>query len=149
MSVNEFLLNLKDKDFEMKKFLNVGDGNEDFCKFCKILWPQSSPSLTDFVTRFEKDDFNLIKINANGYELDIINREIEIIKKTKVIIVRVSLKQAKERCSLIDDVVEVFKNLKFQDCFEIEDYVYLENLNLAISVGDVYQKDLAFLRWGI
>lgn len=63
---------------------------------------------------FEEDsEFDLIKIDTQGSELDIIEGGISLCKKAKGILLEVSLTQYNENAPLYDEVLEFMKNLGF------------------------------------
>lgn len=63
---------------------------------------------------FETDsEFDLIKIDTQGSELDIIEGGIELCKKSKGILLEVSITQYNKNAPLYDEVIEYMKNIGF------------------------------------
>jgi hypothetical protein len=72
---------------------------------------QCGIKLDDIFT--EDTEFDLIKIDTQGSELDIITGGIELCKKAKGILLEVSLTQYNENAPLYDEVIKYMKNIGF------------------------------------
>lgn len=78
-------------------------------------------------------EFDLIKIDTQGSELDIITGGIELCKKSKGILLEVSLTQYNENAPLYNEVIEYMENIGFL-AKEILD----ENLNSSLHQQDIF-----------
>lgn len=85
---------------------------------------------------FEEDsEFDLIKIDTQGSELDIITGGINLCKKAKGILLEVSLTQYNEGAPLYDEVISFMNNIGFK-----EEVVLDEARNHG-----AYQQDILFI----
>lgn len=85
---------------------------------------------------FESDsEFDLIKIDTQGSELDIIEGGINLCKKTKGILLEVSLTQYNENAPLYDDVISYMESIGFKKT---------EILDEARNHGS-HQQDVLFI----
>ena len=86
---------------------------------------------------FEKEsEFDLIKIDTQGSELDIITGGINLCKKAKGILLEVSLTQYNEGAPLYGDVVEFMKTIQFTP---------VEILDESRNHGS-HQQDILFIK---
>jgi len=84
---------------------------------------------------FEKEsEFDLIKIDTQGSELDIISGGSQLCSKAKGILLEVSLTQYNENSPLYDDVIKFMDNFGFKEA-EVLDINYIVN-----------QKDILFIK---
>lgn len=83
-----------------------------------------------------ESEFDLIKIDTQGSELDIIFGGIELCKKAKGILLEVSLTQYNENSPLYDEVIEFMDNFGFK-IGEILD----EN-----TLPSIHQQDILFVK---
>ena len=83
-----------------------------------------------------ESEFDLIKIDTQGSELDIISGGIELCKKAKGILLEVSLTQYNENSPLYDEVIEFMDNFGFK-IGEILD----EN-----TLPSIHQQDILFVK---
>ena len=85
---------------------------------------------------FEDDsEFDLIKIDAQGAELDIIEGGINLCKKAKGILLEVSLTQYNENAPLYDEVISYMERIEFRKT---------EILDVARNHGS-HQQDILFI----
>jgi FkbM family methyltransferase len=85
---------------------------------------------------FEGDsEFDLIKIDTQGSELDIIEGGINLCKKAKGILLEVSLTQYNENAPLYDDVISYMESIGFKK---------VEILDEAFNHGS-HQQDILFI----
>jgi FkbM family methyltransferase len=105
-------------DFYSRKNYSTGTGNSIY----KELTPFYSEDQLEIIKKqgirlddlFTDDtEFDLIKIDTQGSELDIITGGIELCKKSKGILLEVSLTQYNENSPLYDEVIEYMKNIGF------------------------------------
>ncbi len=99
-------------------------------KNCEIIYLPMN-ILDNLVT----DTYDLIKIDTQGSELDIIKGGINTIKKSKYLLLEVSLKSCNEGAPLKDEVVNYLKYINFI----VVDSPYSHYLN-----GELLQEDLIF-----
>ena len=81
-------------------------------------------------------EFDLIKIDTQGSELDIISGGIELCKKAKGILLEVSLTQYNENAPLYQEVLDFMENLGFKKVA-----ILSENIHPT-----VHQQDILFLK---
>jgi FkbM family methyltransferase len=86
---------------------------------------------------FDKDiEFDLIKIDTQGSELDIISGGRDLCFKAKGILLEVSYTQYNENAPLYDEVIQYMENFGF-----VEVDILDENINDV-----VYQRDILFIK---
>jgi FkbM family methyltransferase len=129
-----------DYNFYSRKSTGIGTGNSIYRELTsfysdeqvKIIKKQGI-KLDDL---FEKDsEFDLIKIDTQGSELDIIEGGIELCSKAKGILLEVSLTQYNENSPLYDEVISFMNDIGFKSK-EILD----EQRN-----HNAYQQDILFI----
>lgn len=86
-----------------------------------------------------KTEFELIKIDTQGSELDIIEGGLELCKKAKGILLEVSLTQYNENSPLYDEVIQYMSNIGFKAVEEIGEGYHPETHKLI-------QKDILFIK---
>lgn len=82
-----------------------------------------------------KSEFDLIKIDTQGSELDIISGGIQLCNKAKGILLEVSLTQYNENSPLYNEVIEFMESLNFKK---------IEILDEAYNHGS-HQQDILFI----
>jgi FkbM family methyltransferase len=82
-------------------------------------------------------DFDLIKIDTQGSELDILEGAQNTIKNTKGIILEVSLINYNENGPLIKDVLKYMEKIGYEEKETLKDHHF--------SDGELIQKDILFL----
>lgn len=105
-------------DFYSRKETGIGTGNSIYKELTHFysneslhIIKQKGIKLDDL---FEKNsEFDLIKIDTQGSELDIITGGIDICQKAKGILLEVSLTQYNEGAPLYNDVIEFMLNINF------------------------------------
>jgi FkbM family methyltransferase len=106
-------------DFYSRKDAPTGTGNSIYRELTHFysddkleILKQTGIKLDDL---FEEDsEFDLIKIDTQGSELDIISGGLNLCKKAKAIILEVSLTQYNEGAPLYDEVISFMRNLGFR-----------------------------------
>jgi FkbM family methyltransferase len=106
-------------DFYSRKDAPTGTGNSIYRELTHFysddkleILKQTGIKLDDL---FEEDsEFDLIKIDTQGSELDIISGGLNLCKKAKGIILEVSLTQYNEGAPLYDEVISFMRNLGFR-----------------------------------
>tara|TARA_R110000868_G_scaffold277515_2_gene537292 strand:+ start:433 stop:1035 length:603 start_codon:yes stop_codon:yes gene_type:complete len=107
-------------DFYSRKDAPTGTGNSIYRELTHFysddkleILKQTGVKLDDL---FEEDsEFDLIKIDTQGSELDIISGGLTLCKKAKGILLEVSLTQYNEGAPLYDEVISFMKNLGFRE----------------------------------
>lgn len=94
---------------------------------------QRGVRLDDLFT--DESEFDLIKMDTQGSELDIISGGLSICKKAKGILLEVSLTQYNEGAPLYDDVINFMENIGFHPVHTLD-----ESRNHG-----AYQKDILFI----
>jgi FkbM family methyltransferase len=94
---------------------------------------QHGVKLDDLFT--DDSEFDLIKMDTQGSELDIISGGLKLCKKSKGILLEVSLTQYNEGAPLYDDVIRFMRNIGFEP---------REILDESRNHGS-YQQDILFI----
>ena len=81
------------------------------------------------------EEFDLIKIDTQGSELDIISGGIELCRKAKGILLEVSLTQYNQNAPLYQEVLDFMENLGFKNAAILD-----ENIHTT-----VHQQDILFI----
>ena len=76
--------------------------------------------LDSFVDRIQPDQFTLLKIDVQGYELEVINGGGEFIKKVGTIIIEMSFQELYKNQPLFNDIYIKLISLGFRYCGNIE-----------------------------
>lgn len=127
-------------NFYSRKDTGIGTGNSIYRELTHFysdeqlnIIKQNGIRLDDL---FEDDsEFDLIKIDTQGSELDIIEGGINLCKKAKAILLEVSLTQYNEGAPLYDEVISYMTQLGFRA---------VEILDEARNHGS-YQQDILFI----
>jgi len=105
-------------DFYSRKNYSTGTGNSIYRELTHFysedqleIIKKQGIRLDDLFTN--DTEFDLIKIDTQGSELDIITGGIELCKKAKGILLEVSLTQYNENAPLYDEVIKYMKNIGF------------------------------------
>lgn len=105
-------------DFYSRKDCSTGTGNSIYKELTHFysedqleIIKKQGIRLDDLFTN--DTEFDLIKIDTQGSELDIINGGIELCKKAKGILLEVSLTQYNENAPLYDEVIQFMGNIGF------------------------------------
>jgi len=88
---------------------------------------------------FKPNQFDLIKLDTQGSELDIIQGGLDICKATKGIIIETSINKYNDGAPLYVQVVVFMNSIGFEQKEEIDVFHY----------GNIFQKDILFIRKGL
>jgi FkbM family methyltransferase len=88
---------------------------------------------------FKPNQFDLIKLDTQGSELDIIQGGLDICKAAKGIIIETSINKYNDGAPLYVQVVVFMHSIGFEQKEEIDIFHY----------GDIFQKDILFIRKGL
>jgi FkbM family methyltransferase len=131
-------------DFYSRKDTPIGTGNSIYRELTSFysdnqikIIKQKGIKLDDIFT--EDTEFDLIKIDTQGSELDIIKGGINLCKKAKGILLEVSLTQYNENAPLYDEVIQFMDDFGYKPIEEIG-YGHHPLTNQLI------QKDILFLK---
>jgi FkbM family methyltransferase len=108
-----------------------------------------SHTLDEIVKKYDKD-FDFIKIDTQGSELDILKGGLKTISKSKFIMIECSTIQErlynKGSCS-INEVIEFMEINNFNKHYVVENHLWWEkNPEIApYFYGEIFQKDLLFV----
>ena len=127
-------------DFYSRKDTGIGTGNSIYRELTSFysddqlnIIKQTGIRLDDL---FDLDStFDLIKIDTQGSELDIIQGGMDLCKKSKGILLEVSLTQYNAGAPLYDDVIEFMKSINFIPVLVLDE---------ARNHGS-YQQDILFI----
>ena len=129
--------------FYTTKLNPINTGNSLYKETCTNLYDDNN-CVIKYITTSKLDDlfdesndgcFNLIKIDTQGSEIDIIKGGINLIKKSKWILLEVSIISCNENSILIDDVIKYMTEIGFDIGTDIENHIH-EN--------KIVQKDILF-----
>lgn len=141
---NYYIGMLAKDNSEYEFYKRKGDPTSTGNSFYKELTHFYSPDQLDIVKEkgimldhlFESDsEFDLIKIDTQGSELDIITGGKNLCKKAKGILLEVSLTQYNENAPLYDEVIKYMENFGFEKTQILD-----ENRNHGS-----YQQDILFI----
>lgn len=125
-------------DFYSRKDCSTGTGNSIYRELTHFysedqleIIKKQGIRLDDLFT--DDTEFDLIKIDTQGSELDIITGGIELCKKSKGILLEVSLTQYNENAPLYNEVIEYMENIGF-----LAKEVLDENLNSSLHQQDIF-----------
>jgi FkbM family methyltransferase len=91
-------------------------------------------------TTFKEADFNLIKLDTQGSEIDILKGGERIAKKAKGILMEVSVEKYNEGSPLYNEIVEFMDGYGFVEKETLAEYKSVTEYNLK-----VHQKDILFI----
>jgi FkbM family methyltransferase len=127
-------------NYYSRKDAPTGTGNSIYRELTKFysddkldVIKQVGIKLDDLFT--EDSEFDLIKIDTQGSELDIITGGMELIKKAKGVLLEVSLTQYNEGAPLYDEVITFMQSINFE---------VVDILDEARNHG-AHQQDILFL----
>ena len=83
-------------------------------------------TLLDNLNLFPEKVIDLIKIDTQGSELDILNGGSKTIKRTKFVILEVSIQQYNHKAPLVDKLVNKMREYSFK-LQDILNYIYIDN----------------------
>jgi FkbM family methyltransferase len=127
-------------DFYSRKETGTGTGNSIYRELTQFysddqlnIIKQHGIKLDDLFT--DDTEFDLIKIDTQGSELDIISGGVQLCKKAKGILLEVSITQYNEGAPLYDEVIKFMGDFGFKK---------VEILDESHNHG-VYQQDILFI----
>ena len=88
---------------------------------------------------FKHSQFDLIKLDTQGSELDIIQGGLDICKAAKGFIIETSINRYNEGAPLYEQVIEFMNSIGFEQKEEIDIFHY----------GNIFQKDILFIKKGL
>lgn len=94
---------------------------------------------------FKDIEFDLIKIDTQGSELDILKGGLNILNKTKYIVIETSVKEYNIGAPLENVVIEFMKINGFDNFVIMEEHTWPSNEG-PFNFGDVFQRDLMFIK---
>ena len=128
-------------DFYSRKETGIGTGNSIYRELTQFysdeqidIIKQPGIKLDDLFT--DDTEFDLIKIDTQGSELDIISGGMQLCKKAKAILLEVSLTQYNEGAPLYDEVMKFMENIGFKP---------VEILDESRNHG-AHQQDILFIK---
>ena len=128
-------------NFYSRKETRIGTGNSIYRELTQFysddqleIIKQKGIKLDDLFT--DDTEFDLIKIDTQGSELDIITGGINLCKKAKGILLEVSLTQYNEGAPLYDEVIKFMENIKFKS---------VDILDESRNHG-AHQQDILFIK---
>lgn len=102
----------------------------------------------DEVVESTGKEFNFIKLDTQGSELDILEGGKNTLEKAKYVLIECS--SIKERVynegsPHIDDVIEYMKEHNFSTYHIVDEHVWPVSTSNSYSLGEIFQKDLLFI----
>ena len=115
----------------------------DESKFEKI----RSTTLDQLMNR-KKKDFDLIKLDTQGSELDILKGGFEVLKKADYIIIECNTdkKSYNKDAPKEGEIFNFLISKGFKHKLLIEEHLWLDEKDFSFRYGDVFQKDFLFSR---
>jgi FkbM family methyltransferase len=107
----------------------------------------NSYTLDEVVEDTEKE-FDFIKLDTQGSELDILKGGIKTLSKAKYVLIECSTIRDRvynEGSPHIDEVIKFMKDHNFSKYHIVDEHVYSSNNSSRYSLGEVFQKDLLFI----
>jgi FkbM family methyltransferase len=130
----------KDYNFYSRKDTEIGTGNSMYRELTHFYSDDNVRILTQVGTRLDdlfepESEFDLIKIDTQGSELDIIEGGINLCKKARGILLEVSLTKYNEGAPMYDSVLEYMRSIQFNPVCILD-----ESFNLG-----AHQQDILFI----
>ena len=102
--------------------------------------------LTKTINNLFKDiEFDLIKIDTQGSELDILKGASKILNNTKFIIIETSIKEYNIGAPLENEVIRYMESIGFDGYDELEVHAWPVNGG-PFNIGEIFQRDLIFYK---
>jgi FkbM family methyltransferase len=93
-----------------------------------------------------KKKFDFVKIDTQGSELEIMKGGVNLIANCKYLLLEVSTKEYNAGAPLYDEVVEYMDSIGFKTHFTIEDHFWTSDDDNLFAKGDIFQKDVVFIK---
>ena len=94
---------------------------------------------------FKDVNFDLMKLDTQGSELDIIKGSLKTIESIKYVIIETSIKEYNLNAPLEKEVIDYMKSIGFNKYNELESHVWPVD-NGPFKKGEVFQRDLIFYK---
>lgn len=147
---------LSDSNKEVEFYLNP---NNDVCtgsSYYKENSQHYENAISEKVSTYTLDEvvedtgkeFDFIKLDTQGSELDILRGGIKSLGKAKYVLIECSNIEDKvynEGSPHMSEVIEFMKSHNFTKYHVVDDHVYPSNNSSRYSLGEVFQKDLLFI----
>ena len=88
--------------------------------------------------------FDIIKIDTQGSELDILKGGLNIVKKSKYIILEIPIIEYNQGSPSYDDILNYMKSIGFSSNEIIENHIWPDNDFNNFKTGDIFQVDIIF-----
>jgi FkbM family methyltransferase len=138
----------KEVSFYLTKENEICTGNSTYLEKTKhyssdnlIVEKRKTKKLT---TLFDKEEFDLIKIDTQGSELDILKGGIDKVKKATYVVIETSIKEYNENAPLEPEIINFMKAHGFLIFVELTTHVWPTKDGL-FKEGEVFQRDLMFI----
>ena len=102
----------------------------------------------DEVVKETGKEFDFIKLDTQGSELDILRGGIETLKKSNYVLIECSNIKEKiynEGSPHMDEIIDFMKKNNFSNYHVIDEHVYPVNDSSLYTMGEIFQKDLLFV----
>lgn len=96
-------------------------------------------------TLFNGIDFDLMKIDTQGSELDIIKGSLKTIETTKYVIIETSVKEYNFNAPLENEIIDYMNSIGFNKYHELESHVWPVQDGF-FKKGEIFQRDLIFYK---
>ena len=136
-------------EFYSRKGFPTGTGNSIY----RELTPFYADEHLDIIKKsgirlddlFEPDsEFDLIKIDTQGSELDIIKGGLKAVKKASYVILEVPTLQYNEESPLFDEVIDYMKQIGFSKYEIVDEHKWMDEIEDVFPYGSVFQVDIVF-----
>ena len=118
--------------FYTTKLDSINTGNSLYRETSSDLYNDEN-CVIEYITTIKLDDlfnktFDLIKIDTQASELDIIKGGINLVKKSKWVLLEASIVSCNENSILIDDVIKYMMDIGFDSGTDIEDLIQQKDI---------------------
>ena len=112
-----------------------GAGNSIYKELTEIKYNETELEMKRLDDLFESDSqFDLIKIDVQGAEIDVMNGGHNLIKKAKYVILELSIEPYNKNAPLYKDVINYMLNLNFIPRIELEEH-YLNKKLIQVDIA--------------
>lgn len=92
-------------------------------------------------------DFDFVKLDTQGSELDILKGGNKILETAKYILIEVSYKTYNLNSPLYDEIVDFMESKSFSEYKVLDTSIWNDSQDSIFQIGDVIQSDILFKRY--
>ena len=141
-----------EREFELGKVTSIQKNNEDkeiadlHDEVCirienpnELSYDRHFDYKDEVISRLTRESIDILKIDVQGYELQVLKGAISSLKSIEIIIVEVSFLEIYQNCPLANKLIQFLDNLNFQ-IFDIVDFKYRP------LDSNLFQVDMFFIK---